>query len=59
MLKEILINMGWFDKISKKKKVVVLGLDGTPYSLIDGLIRQGELPNFSSLLSSGSMVKMK
>ncbi|HLG29423.1 MAG TPA: alkaline phosphatase family protein [Candidatus Brocadiales bacterium] len=59
MLKEILINMGWFDKISKKKKVVVLGLDGTPYSLIDGLIRQGELPNFSSLLSNGSMVKMK
>lgn len=65
--------MGWFDKlakktgesanhfggISKRKKVVVIGLDGTPFSLINGLIKQGVMPKFSSLLSGGSMVEMK
>jgi predicted AlkP superfamily phosphohydrolase/phosphomutase len=51
--------MGWFDKGSKRKKVVVIGLDGTPFSLVNGLMEQGVMPNLSGLLSRGSMVEMK
>ena len=42
----------------KKKRVVVIGLDGVPYSFLQELLRRGELPNFRSLFSEGSLVRM-
>lgn len=42
-----------------RKKAVVIGLDGTPYSLIHTLIQQGICPNMSRLLSFGSLQEMK
>ena len=44
---------------TKKKKVVVVGLDGVPHSFIQKMFQRGELSNFRSLLSEGSMTKMK
>ena len=44
---------------AKKKKVVVVGLDGVPHSFIQKMLQGGELPNFRSLLSEGSMAKMR
>jgi predicted AlkP superfamily phosphohydrolase/phosphomutase len=43
----------------KKKKVVVVGLDGVPHSFIQKMLQGGDLPNFRSLLSEGSMAKMR
>lgn len=42
-----------------RKKAVVIGLDGTPYSLIQKLTQQGTCPNLSKLLSTGSLREMK
>lgn len=42
-----------------RKKTVVIGLDGTPYSLIQKLTQQGVCPNLSRLLSIGSLREMK
>lgn len=42
-----------------KKKSVVIGLDGTPYSLILKLTQQGICPNLSRLISAGSLQEMK
>ena len=35
------------------KKVVIIGLDGTPYSLLKNLIKQGKLPNIAQIFSKG------
>ncbi len=37
----------------KEKKVVIIGLDGTPYSLLKNLIDQGKLPNMAQIFSQG------
>lgn len=42
-----------------KKKSVVLGLDGTPYSLINKFIQQGTCPQLSKLVSVGTLREMK
>jgi predicted AlkP superfamily phosphohydrolase/phosphomutase len=42
-----------------KKKTVVIGLDGTPYSLLLKLTRQGICPTLSKLMSTGSLQEMK
>jgi len=42
-----------FFKKKSKKKVVIIGLDGTPYSLLKNLINQGKLPNMSHIFSQG------
>jgi predicted AlkP superfamily phosphohydrolase/phosphomutase len=44
---------------TKKKKVVVVGLDGVPHSFIQKMLKGGEFPNFKSLLSEGSMAKLR
>ena len=41
------------------KKTVVIGLDGTPYSLILKLTQQGICPNLSKLIPTGSLLEMK
>lgn len=40
------------------KKVVVIGLDGAPFSLLEKLSRDGTMPNLGRLRSEGSMVAM-
>jgi predicted AlkP superfamily phosphohydrolase/phosphomutase len=41
-----------------RRKVVVIGLDGTPLSLITGLIAKGELPNLARIFQDGSVRPM-
>ncbi len=41
------------------KKTIVIGLDGTPCSLIHKLTQQGVCPNVSRLLSTGSLREMR
>jgi len=51
--------VGLFDRRKgKSKKVVVIGPDGTPLSLIRRLIDQGELPNFARIFQDGSVRPM-
>ena len=42
----------------KGKKVLVIGLDGVPFSLLKGLSEEGKLPNWAKLLESGSFKRM-
>lgn len=41
--------------MEKHNKVLVVGLDGVPLDLIDGWVRQGELPTFSYLIRTGAV----
>jgi predicted AlkP superfamily phosphohydrolase/phosphomutase len=51
--------VGLFDRRKgKSKKVVVIGPDGTPLSLIRRLMDQGELPNFARIFQDGSVRPM-
>jgi len=51
--------VGLFDRRKgKARKVVVIGPDGTPLSLVKGLIERGELPNFARLFEEGSVRPM-
>jgi predicted AlkP superfamily phosphohydrolase/phosphomutase len=43
---------------SKAPKVFVLGLDGTPYSLLTRMVKEGRLPNLARILKSGSLVRI-
>ena len=52
--------MSWLGGSSFGKapdKVVVIGLDGVPFSYLDELIRKGEVPNVAKLVTRGSMVR--
>ncbi|MFN7142799.1 MAG: alkaline phosphatase family protein, partial [Myxococcota bacterium] len=40
-------------------KVVVLGLDGLEYTMLDQLVAQGELPNFARLMQEGVRGEME
>ena len=46
--------MGIFDRFKKGKKVVVIGLDGTPHSLVTRFMKEGIMPNFQKLSRQGS-----
>jgi predicted AlkP superfamily phosphohydrolase/phosphomutase len=54
--------MRLFDKLrggkARKKRVVVIGLDGVPYTYIQRLFQAGELPNFRAIVGEGSLVQM-
>jgi len=54
--------MGLFDRIRKKRdtghRVFILGLDGTPYSLMQALFQQGVLKNLSEIAGRGSIQQM-
>lgn len=47
-----------FLKKGKKKKVVILGIDGTPCSLLMDLIQAGDMPNLFSLARTGTLSPM-
>jgi predicted AlkP superfamily phosphohydrolase/phosphomutase len=42
----------------RKKRVVVLGIDGVPYTYIQQLFKAGELPNFRAIVGDGALVQM-
>ena len=50
--------MGFLDRLKgKRKRVFVLGIDGTPHTLITRLMQSGHLPNLAELVSEGSLVR--
>ncbi|MEW6732613.1 MAG: alkaline phosphatase family protein [Acidobacteriota bacterium] len=53
--------MGLFDRFksqSKEKKVVLIGLDGTPYTLLKQFAADGTMPNFAKLAAAGTLRQM-
>lgn len=47
-----------FSKKEKKKKVVILGIDGVPCSLLRDFIRRGVMPNLGALACDGTLIDM-
>lgn len=43
---------------AQKRRVVVVGLDGTPFSLVERLMAQGDLPNLQRIVHAGSLRRM-
>jgi predicted AlkP superfamily phosphohydrolase/phosphomutase len=43
----------------KEKKVVIIALDGVPYSLLKTYSEQGIMPNFKAMITEGSFHKME
>jgi predicted AlkP superfamily phosphohydrolase/phosphomutase len=54
--------MGLFGKLRKGKekprRVVFIGLDGTPYTFMKRLIEEGRAPNAARLVEQGSLLRM-
>jgi predicted AlkP superfamily phosphohydrolase/phosphomutase len=46
--------MGLFSRFKRGNKVVVIGLDGTPHSLVTRFMEEGLMPNFKELTRQGS-----
>lgn len=42
----------------RPQRVVVIGLDGVPYSFVQRLFRAGELPNFRAIAREGALAQM-
>lgn len=51
--------MRWLRGSSKKKKVAVIGLDGTPFTFLKSMVEKGEMPNLARILEGGSFQQMK
>lgn len=52
--------MGLFNRFRKaRSRVVIIGLDGTPYSLLKDLIKRGKMPNLAGIMSQGHFGPMK
>ncbi len=43
----------------KKRRLVVIGLDGTPYTFLKKEIGEGSLPNLSGLFARGRLAQME
>jgi predicted AlkP superfamily phosphohydrolase/phosphomutase len=55
--------MGLFRRLGRKEKekprrVVFIGLDGTPYTFMQRLIAEGKAPNVARLAAQGSLLRM-
>jgi len=54
--------MGFFAKLRKEKekprRIVFIGLDGTPYTFMQRLIQEGRAPNAARLVEQGSLLRM-
>ncbi len=48
-----------FKKGKRDRKVVVIGLDGVPYTLLADYMESGIMPEFSGLCKSGRLFRMK
>ncbi len=43
----------------KRKRTVIIGIDGVPFSLMKNLSDDGTMDNFASLVDQGSFVPMR
>ncbi|MDY6863271.1 MAG: alkaline phosphatase family protein, partial [Thermodesulfobacteriota bacterium] len=43
---------------SRRKRIVVIGLDGVPFSFVNKLVKNGELTNFNKLINEGDIKRM-
>src|SRR5688572_9275251 len=53
--------MGLFDRFKsepKERKVVLIGLDGTPYTLLQKYIADGTMPNLARIAATSSLKQM-
>jgi predicted AlkP superfamily phosphohydrolase/phosphomutase len=52
--------MGFLDRLRGKetRRVVFIGLDGTPYTFVQRLIREGRAPHMARLAEQGSLLRM-
>jgi predicted AlkP superfamily phosphohydrolase/phosphomutase len=51
--------MGLFNRLRfKGKRLLVIGLDGVPFSFLNGLSAEGKLPHWAELVESGSFKRM-
>jgi predicted AlkP superfamily phosphohydrolase/phosphomutase len=53
--------MGIFDRFkseSKERKVVLIGLDGTPYTLLKKFCADGAMPNLAKISATGQLLQM-
>ena len=52
--------MGLFDRFKSKaaKRAVIIGLDGTPYTLVRRFIEDGTMPRLAELAGRGSLLQM-
>jgi predicted AlkP superfamily phosphohydrolase/phosphomutase len=55
--------MGWFGRLRRggrenPRRVVFIGLDGTPYTFMRRLIEEGRAPNVARLAEQGSLLRM-
>ncbi len=51
--------MSWLNRFRRQRqRVVVVGLDGAPYSLVRALLAAGRLPHLQALLREGSLARM-
>lgn len=46
------------DRGRRRKRVVVIGLDGVPFTYVQRLFELGELPNFRAIAADGALVQM-
>jgi predicted AlkP superfamily phosphohydrolase/phosphomutase len=56
--------MGFLDRLKGSKKparrrLVVIGIDGTPYTFLQRLLAEGRMPNLSRLTAGGSLARMR
>lgn len=53
--------MGTVNRLSdhkRKARVCCIGLDGTPFSMLQRLLKDGSMPNLAALTGEGSMLRM-
>lgn len=54
--------MGLFDRkkpaASARRRVVVLGIDGTPYTFIQRMVQEGRMPHLARVIAGGTLLRM-
>ncbi len=47
-----------FSKKDQSKKLVVIGLDGTPYTFVQRMLREGRMPNLARIVQEAGFARM-
>ena len=48
----------WFGKKTPSPRLVVIGLDGTPYTFVQRMIREGHMPHLAQITARAGFVRM-
>jgi predicted AlkP superfamily phosphohydrolase/phosphomutase len=51
--------MAFFKKGSRRRRVLVLSIDGVPHSFLQSQMAQGRLPNLSGMVQGGTFARMR